>query len=105
MSVEKNIDEGEQKFHKSFPRNFGPLAAQQTNIKVTTLAIPGILSRISRHQLKKIRLFIEGGLAYTEICTFAFENIEGSDKVNSAVSAFQREEPGRWSSTLVTGRI
>ncbi len=103
MGVEKNIDEGEQNFHKSFPRNFGPLAVQQTNVKVTTLAIPGIFPCISRHQRKKSRLFIEGGLAYAEICTFDFENIEGSNKVNSAVFAFQREEAGRWSSTLITG--
>ncbi len=48
--------------------------------------------------------FIETGLAHAETCMCAFENLEGADKVNSEVSAFQPEEAGRWSSKLVTGR-
>ncbi len=60
-----------------------------------------------RHHTRtiKTRSFIENGLGHAEMCLCSFEYIEGEDNVNSEVSAFQWEEAGRLSRTLVSGRI
>ncbi len=88
-----------------FPRNVGRLTVQQTDIKVTLLATPAICSRISRHQHTKSPFSLKTAwLMQKSVRICAYENIEEADKVNPEVSAFQREEAGRWSRTLVTGR-
>ncbi len=46
------------------------------------------MSRNDKHSKKNS--FIEYGLTQAEISICAFENIEGVEKVNSEVSAFQR---------------